>query len=201
MLPCLCNINRISFPSWIFFWVISILLHYIYTIWLSVQKCAVLTFPASSSFWASSTRQRTLAAMQRYLKKRWWDDQNCPHKDFLLSRPSSSAARMNTCSASAHWRTNVNGQLILSRMQLDKHRLILGSQLIFIWERDDAHQFGSFIVDKFEVTVQSDLFNPERHTWEAQLPGDVHPAHFHVHSDNLHGTNTSVYKQRINYST
>lgn len=32
---------------------------------------AVLTCPASSSFWASSTRQRTLAAIQRYLKKRW----------------------------------------------------------------------------------------------------------------------------------
>ncbi|TNN41607.1 hypothetical protein EYF80_048222 [Liparis tanakae] len=69
-----------------------------------------------SSFRASSTRQRTLAAMQRYLKKRWWDDQNWPHRDFLLTRPSSSAARMNTCNASAHCTQNTRGATSLKSL-------------------------------------------------------------------------------------
>lgn len=62
---------------------------------------------------------------------------------------------------------------------------------LIIW---DLYQLGSLVVDQFEVIVQSDLFNTERNPWEAQLPGNVHPTHFHVHSNNLHGTDTSVYK-------
>ena len=47
----------------------------------------------------------TLAAMQRYLKKRWWDDQNCPHMDFFIpfSALISSEASWNLRSASTHW--------------------------------------------------------------------------------------------------
>lgn len=173
------------------------------------SECIVLTFPASSSFCASSTRQRTLAAIQRYLKKRWWDDQNCPHRDFLLTRPSSSAARMKTCNASAHWKQNpdVNNhfqvkfflfEISQDHTQTQPNRQ---SQLILVCERHFTYQFGSFVIDKFEVTVQSDLFNAERHPWEAQLPGNVHAAHFHVHSNNLHGPDTSAYKRHINHST
>lgn len=82
--------------------------HYPWTIRdKNVWMKSVPTFPAASSFWASSTSRRTLAAMQRYLKKRWWDDQNWPQRDFLLTRPRSSAARMNTCKASAHWKENI----------------------------------------------------------------------------------------------
>lgn len=63
------------------------------------------------------------------------------------------------------------------------------------------YQLGSFVVDQLEVIVQFDLLNAEGNPREAQLPGNVHPTHFHVHSNNLHGTDTSVYKPHQNYTT
>jgi len=64
------------------------------------------TFPLRTAWCARWTQCWTLAEMQRYLKKRWWADQNWPHID-LRMRCSASirfAAASNFSRASTHWR-------------------------------------------------------------------------------------------------
>ena len=57
------------------------------------------------TYLAVTTAWFTFAAMHRYLKKRWWEDQNCPHIVFFMrfSASTSSAASWNLCMASTHW--------------------------------------------------------------------------------------------------
>lgn len=57
------------------------------------------------TYLAVTTAWFTFAAMHRYLKKRWWEDQNCPHIVFFMrfSASTSSAASWNFCMASTHW--------------------------------------------------------------------------------------------------
>lgn len=53
-----------------------------------------------------------------------------------------------------------------------------------------SHQSSCFVVDQFKLFIQCNLLYTEGHARKAQLPCDIHAAHFHIHSYNLHGTNT-----------
>ena len=67
---------------------------------------SLLTFPALTASRARETQWVTLAEMQRYLKNRWWADQNCPHMDLRMrcSALIRSAAFWNMARASIHWK-------------------------------------------------------------------------------------------------
>ena len=67
---------------------------------------SLLTFPALTASRARATQWVTLAEMQRYLKNRWWADQNCPHMDLRMrcSALIRSAAFWNMARASIHWK-------------------------------------------------------------------------------------------------
>lgn len=54
-----------------------------------------------------------------------------------------------------------------------------------------AYQPHRFVVHVDVFLSQGNLLNLESHTCKTQLPCDVHPPQFHVHSDDLHGANTS----------
>ncbi len=60
-----------------------------------------------------------------------------------------------------------------------------------------TYKFSSFVVHKFEIIIQVDLFYAEWDSWEAELACDVHPADLHIHCDDLHGPHAPMNEEYI----
>lgn len=55
-----------------------------------------------------------------------------------------------------------------------------------------TYQFDALVVHSFEIFLQHDLLDPEGNSVKTQLASNVGTSELHVHSHNLHSTDSAV---------